>query len=230
MKFERQKQRFVVDKMDVAESSTGASHRHGMLLPHSIRSIIAGPSACGKTNLMVTLLTHPHGLGFHNVYLFSKSLYQPKYQFLERVLRPIRGMGYHPYSDNDEIMKPSEAKSNSVFIFDDVACEKQHVIREYFSMGRHNNVDAFYLCQTYSRIPKQLVRDNANLIVLFKQDEKNLRHAFMDHVTPDISFEKFRELCSRCWERDYGFVTIVKDAPLVNGRYRQGLDCYIKEF
>lgn len=61
-------------------------------------------------------------------------------------------------------------------IFDDVACEKQNNIRNYFTMGRHNNIYTFYLCQTYSYVQKQLIRDNANLIILFKQDERNLRH------------------------------------------------------
>ncbi|EZA55673.1 hypothetical protein X777_04182 [Ooceraea biroi] len=36
-------------------------------------------------------------------------------------------------------------------------------MREHFSMGRHSLVDCFYLCQTYARIPKHLLRDNANL-------------------------------------------------------------------
>jgi len=31
-------------------------------------------------------------------------------------------------------------------IFDDVACEKQNNIRSDFCMGRHKNIDSFYLC------------------------------------------------------------------------------------
>jgi len=41
-------------------------------------------------------------------------------------------------------------------------------------MGRHKNIDSFYLCQTYS--PKHLIRDNANFIIMFKQDDLNMRH------------------------------------------------------
>lgn len=230
MKFVKQKHRLSVPELDVGTPTSSSVSRHGVLLPPSIRAIIVGPSSCGKTNLMITLLTHPQGLGFENVYLYSKSLYQPKYQFLERVLKPIKGLGFHAYSDNENIISPSDAKSNAVFIFDDVACEKQQVIREYFSMGRHNNIDSFYLCQTYSRVPKQLVRDNANMIVLFKQDEMNLKHVFNDHVTPDMSFNQFVNVCAQCWRDKYGFLSIVKDAPLNEGRYRLGLDCYIKDF
>jgi hypothetical protein len=57
-------------------------------------------------------------------------------------------------------------------VFDDVMLEKQSPIEKYFSQGRHGNADCFYLCQSYFRIPKQAIRDNANLIILFTQDAK----------------------------------------------------------
>lgn len=43
-------------------------------------------------------------------------------------------------------------------------------------MGRHKYIDTFYLYQTYSYIPKQLIRENTNINVLFKQDVRNLRY------------------------------------------------------
>ena len=61
-------------------------------------------------------------------------------------------------------------------VFDDVMLEKnQTPIEKYFSQGRHGGADSLYLCQSYFRIPKQAIRDNANLLILFKQDAKNLR-------------------------------------------------------
>lgn len=201
--------------------------RHGSLLPSSIRCIIAGPSNCGKTNVVISLLEHPHGLRFENVYVYSKSLYQPKYNYLGRLLEPIKGIGFFPYKDWETIISPSDAKPNSIFIFDDVACDKQSIIREYFSMGRHNAVDCFYLCQTYSHIPKHLIRDNANLIVLFRQDELNLKHIFSDHVTTDMSFDCFKTMCGKCWNEKFGFLVINKDCDLNKGRYRKGFDHYI---
>lgn len=201
-------------------------HRHGELLPDSIRCIIIGPSNSGKTNLMLTLLTHQKGLKFENVYLYSKSLFQPKYEMLKKILDRVNGVGYFPYSDNVEIIKASDAKSNSVFIFDDVACDKQDCMRDYFSMGRHKNIDVFYLSQTYTRVPKQLVRDNANLIILFKQDDINLRHAYEEHVGVDMSFNEFKAFCGECWNEKYGYVVIDKDSKF--GRYRKGFDQFLK--
>lgn len=201
--------------------------RHGDLLPNTIRCIICGPSNCGKTNVIFNLLFSPMGLRFKNIYIFSKSLYQPKYKFLEKVMLGVPEIGYFPFSDNDHVMDPAEAEPHSVMIFDDVACEKQHNICKYFSMGRHNNIDSFYLCQTYSSIGKQLVRDNANLIILFRQDELNLRHIYNDHVNTDMKFDRFKELCSRAWLKPHSFLVIDKESGIGSGRYRICFDRFI---
>ena len=93
---------------------------------------------------------------------------------------------------------------NFIFIFDDVACDKQDTVREYFSMGRHANVDCFYLCQTYVRILKHLIRNNANLLILFKQDSTNLKYIdhmniYIDHMNIDMSYNEFCALCRDYW-------------------------------
>lgn len=208
-------------------SNARSEPRHSALLPDIVRCIIAGPSGCGKTNVMISLLEHENGLCFSNVYIYSKSLFQPKYQYLNMLLEPIEGIGYFAYNENVDIEKPCNAQCNSVFIFDDVACDKQDVIREYFCMGRHKAINCFYLCQTYTRIPKHLIRDNANLLILFKQDDMNLKHVYADHVNTDMSYEKFKDLCSFCWSNKYGFVVINKESDLNRGRYRTGFDKYI---
>lgn len=201
--------------------------RHGPLLPDTIRGLLIGPSNCGKTNVMLSLLLQPNGLRFENIYIYSKSLYQKKYEYLQNVLTPIKGLGYFTFNNNEDIIQPVDAKPNSIFIFDDVICEKQDVIRSYFSMGRHRNIDCFYLAQTYSRVPKQLIRDNSNLIIMFKQDDLNLHHIYSDHVAPDVSFKTFQEMCAECWGEKHGFLVIDKDKDIYAGRYKKGFDSFI---
>jgi len=116
------------------------------MLPISIRGIICDPSNCGKTNVLISLLESPHGVRFENVYIYLKSLQQPNYRYLKNLLAPIEEIDYFTYSNNSDIVSPSEALPNSIFIFDDVACDKQDAIRKYFSMGRHADVDFFYFC------------------------------------------------------------------------------------
>ena len=102
--------------------------------------------------------------------------------------------------------------NRTLFIFHDVACDKQKVMKDYFSRGRHNLVDCFYLSQSYAHIPKHLIRDNVNLLALFKQDDLNLRHVYDDHVNTDMTFQEFRDMCGACWNAEkHGFAVIDKD-------------------
>lgn len=211
----------------ICNDSNKTSYRHGTLLPDTVRCIICGPSNCGKTNLLIGLLIHENGLRYNNIYVYSKTLNQPKYIFLERVMQRVPGISLQKYQGNEEVIKVQDAKPNSIIIFDDVACENQNNMRDYFAMGRHKYIDCFYLNQTYSKIPKQLIRDNANLIVLFKQDDINLRHVYDEHVNTDMTWIEFRNMCSKIWNESFNYVVINKDCSKNSGCYRNKFDTFV---
>jgi len=75
-----QKQKIVVRNIN-DENEKNLPPRHIALLPNTKRGHNVGPSNCGKTNIMLSLIESPNGLKFENVYIFSKSLYQPKYDY-----------------------------------------------------------------------------------------------------------------------------------------------------
>ena len=225
MDFSEQSIKLPVDNFDIIVERDKRVKRHGNLLPDSIRAIFCGPSNCGKTNSLLALITHPNGARFENIYVYSKSLNQPKYEFLKQVLEPIDEVQYFPFSEHEEVVAPDNALPNSLMIFDDIATEKQDNVRAYFCMGRHKKVDCFYLCQTYARIPKHLVRDNVNLLAIFRQDEVNMKHIYDDHVNTDMTYSQFKDLCSSCWNNGkHGFIVIDKDRDMNDGRYRKGFD------
>lgn len=227
MRFERQDKEIEIKNVE-ATLDKEKKIRHSKLLPNTIRALIVGPSNCGKTNVMISLIESPNGLKFKNIYLYSKSLYQPKYEYLAKLIKPIKGMKLMTFSSNEDVISPDDAEKNSIFIFDDIACENQNHVRSFFCMGRHKEIDSFYLCQTYTRIPKHLIRDNANLIVIFKQDEMNVKHIFNDHVGSDMPFKVFYKICCECWKDSYGFLVISKDDAMEKGRYRKGFNSFIK--
>jgi Poxvirus A32 protein len=162
--------------------------RHGELLPSNVRGLIAGPSNCGKTNVVISLLVDPNGLKFENVYIYSKTLYQKSYVELAKIFSLVPEIGYFCGSSEDEILSVEETKPNSVIIFDDLAPKDMSKIADYYSRGRHKNLNTFFLTQTYTNVKKQMLRDNVNVIVCFKMDRLNLYCIYRDHVTPDISF------------------------------------------
>lgn len=204
--------------------------RHGNLLPQHVRLLCVGPSNCGKTCALLSLIYHKEGLSFENIYIFSKSLYQPKYEELGMVLENIPEIGFFKYTNSESVPSLDEVKPNSLMIFDDIASEpgKNRHLQAYFSMGRHRHVDIAFLNQSYANIFKHLVRENANLILIFRQDNANLKHIYEDHVAPDVKFDKFCEMCSLAWDSStYGCLLINKECNINNGRYRVGFDTFI---
>lgn len=205
-------------------------YKHNELFPNSIRCIIAGPSNCGKTTALISLLLSENGVKFENLYIFSKSFFQPIYQYLYKVLKNVKEIEFKVFEQYDDLIEPHESKLNSVFVFDDVAWESQTKIQSYFSMGRHKNIDVFYLTQSYARLPKHLLRDNASMLIIFKQDNLNLKHIWEDHLISDISYDTFKKLCEQCWKEKNGFLVVAKDCDIKNGRFRLGFDKYISDW
>jgi len=85
--------------------------------------LVVGPSNCGKTNVMLSLIESPNGLKFENIYVFSKSLYQPKYEYLEKLIKPIKGKG---------IIRPHKIMK---FKQDDL--NMRHIYRDHVNTDRH---------------------------------------------------------------------------------------------
>ena len=47
-------------------------------------------------------------------------------------------------------------------IFEDCINQKQNIIEDYYTRGRHNATQCFYISQSFFKIPKSTVGDNAN--------------------------------------------------------------------
>ena len=74
-------------------------------------------------------------------------------------------------ADVPDLRELSSEKKNLI-IFDNLQLEKQDKCETYYIRGRHSNVDCFYLAQNYCKLPRQTIRENANFISLFPQDQK----------------------------------------------------------
>jgi hypothetical protein len=209
---------------------------NGEYLPNDdyIRCLIVGPSGCGKTTLLLdNILLSPGWLDKKNrhIYIYSKSLNQPEYVFLRKLFKDIEveiGYSVCTFCDNiDDVVPLDECKSNSIVIVDDFMQGIQDILRDYFPRCRHKQIDIFVLAQTWTKIPKQLVRDNANLIFAFLQDNTNLRHIYDENVGGDFSFVEFSSICSDCWNQDYGFITIDLTRKRDDGKYRNKIKDFI---
>lgn len=201
--FDRKNQQ-IIKNYDICKPQ----ERLNSLYPNIIRSIICGPSNCGKTNLLLNIIPKIY---HSNIIICSKTSSQEKYELLKLLVDNVNKKSetkrLFQCLQIDLLPNPEEIQKNSIIIFDDISTENQNKIANYFAYGRHNNISCFYLCQTYSKIPKQLIRDNTNYIILFKQDNTNLKHIHEDYVT-DMKYDQFKNICNDSWKEKYGFLVI----------------------
>ena len=93
-------------------------------------------------------------------------------------------------------------------IFDDVMMADQTFIKKYFCQGRHNNVNVFYLCQSLHKIAKHCIRENANMFILFRQDDKTLKYFHGTHISGVMDFTEFKQFCDAAWSKMHGFIVV----------------------
>jgi hypothetical protein len=129
------------------------------------------------------------------------------------------------FSESDEIPDPTDIDPNlkTLIIFDDIMLEKQSKVESYYTRGRHNNIDCFYISQNYIKLPKNTIRENTNFFILFPQDHSNLGYFYRDHCI-DLKKEDFYDLCNKSWYEKFGFVTIDLTSDRNNGKYRKMLN------
>ena len=205
--------------------------KHSNLFPTNIFCVVAGSTGSGKTNLLVDLLKSGSKLNYHDVYIYTTTLYQPAYEHLkeyygnmEKMIKYQTGQTVkiaHFLDPDEELVNPEslDKNKNHIMIFDDVLHKDQKQIKDYFCRGRHNNVNVFYLVQSLHAIAKHCIRQNANIFILFHQDKKTLKYFHETHCSGDMDFKEFEAFCNLAWTKKHGFVVINLWDDAYCGRY-----------
>lgn len=227
MKLEPQAER--IEIIDIKDENLERK-RHGSRFPNSIRAIFTGPSGCGKTRAMLSLLLSEFGPRYKNVYIYSTTLFQPLYQHFKLILSGVENFGYYEFQGCTNVLPLCEVAPDSATLFDDVFTQDKKPLNDYYTSARHYGVDTYYACQSYgdSTTSKSGVKDQANFLSIFRQDEANLLHIYRHHVIGDMGFRQFVNMCISCWQHSpYSFLTINKELGLNSGRYSLGFNDHI---
>ena len=83
----------------------------------------------------------------------------------------------------------------------------QKDINPFFTRGRHENIDVYYLSQRYFELPL-IIRDNSNIIILFKQTAKTVQNLYSDLGGFDMDYNEFKNLCREAWNKKYSYLKI----------------------
>lgn len=131
------------------------------------------------------------------------------------------------FEDSDSIPDPKDvdSKNNNLFIFDDIMTDKnQSKAEDYYTRGRHNNISCFYISQNYFKLPRQTIRSNANVLILFSLPKKDLQHIYEDNCCNDMEWKEFYEYCNNAWTKPYSYIIINKELQPGEGKYQVNLN------
>ena len=84
-----------------------------------------------------------------------------------------------------------ENNENSTVVFDDMLLLKQESnINLSFTRRRHNNIDTYYISQSFFDFPKNTIRNNSKIIILLKQTLRDIILIFHDIAGLDTHLEE----------------------------------------
>ena len=169
------------------------------------RTLLVGPSFSGKTYLMLKILSR---ISNRDIYIITKS---PLEQYTNSKIKITE--------ISDEI-KPLNEYENGIIVFDDIlGSSNSRFIDQFFNRGRHNNLDIYYLSQSYFDLPKRTIRNNSKKIILFNQTLKDIEHIYRDVAGYDMNYDEFKDLCRKSWKDDYNYLYIDRSKKRNQGKY-----------
>ena len=176
------------------------------------RTLIVGPSFCGKTHLLLNKLRlirleDPE----KQIRIITRSPEQYEDVKLDLELGDI---------EVEENVGDLEEYRGCCVVFDDMLDSNQKLIDPFFTRGRHKSCDVYYLCQSYFDAPKKTVRNNSNIIILFQQTPKDVEHIHRDISGFDMSYEEFKSLCREAWNEKFNYLLINRLEDKNVSRYR----------
>ena len=174
------------------------------------RTLIVGPSFCGKTHLLLNKLRLIRLEDSEKqIRIITRSPEQ--YEDVELYIQGI---------EVEENVGDLEEYRGCCVVFDDMLDSNQKLIDPFFTRGRHKSCDVYYLCQSYFDAPKKTVRNNSNIIILFQQTLKDVEHIHRDISGFDMSYEEFKSLCREAWNEKFNYLLINRLEDKNGSRYR----------
>ena len=165
------------------------------------RHVIIGPSNVGKTYYMLKVLEK----------IGNK--------------RPIhiitRSPNQYPNHKTSNEIKPINKYKGSIVIFDDMlGAKNSSQIDEFFTRGRHEDLDVYYISQSYFALPRQSIRNNSDRLILFKQTLRDVQSMYHDIGAFDMIYDEFKEMCRVAWSEKFNYLCIDMTKNKNDGKYR----------
>ena len=139
--------------------------------------------------------------------------------------RPIhiitRSPNQYPNHKTSNEIKPINKYKGSVVIFEDMLGARNSCqIDEFFTRGRHEDLDVYYISQSFFALPRQSIRNNSDRLILFKQTLRDVQSMCYDIGAYDMKYDEFKEMCHKAWSERFNYLCIDVTKIRDIGKYR----------
>ena len=93
-------------------------------------------------------------------------------------------------------------------------------IDEFFTRGRHEVLDVYYISQTYFALPRQRVINNSDRLILLKQTLRDVQSMYQDIGAFDMIYDEFKEMCRVAWSEKLNYLCIAMNLNKNGGKSR----------
>ena len=134
-----------------------------------------------------------------DVYIICKTdkQYPSKFPNQSSEILPLESYGGKTI-DFDDMLGSKEAKDNDAFL----------------TRARHQNLDFYYITQSWYELPKNTIRNNCSWIMLFPQTLKDNTIILNDFSGVHMCFSEWRKFCREAWQKIYIYIQIDEDKDL----------------
>ena len=97
--------------------------------------------------------------------------------------------------------------------------------------GKNEYLDIYYISQSYFALPRQSVRKNSDIIILFKHTFRNVQSMSYDIGAYDMLYSEIREICKETWGEKFNYLCIEMTKNRNERKYRifnESKDKYIE--
>ena len=140
---------------------------------------------------------------------------------------------YPNYKTSNEI-KPIRKYKGSVVVFHDMlGARNSSQINEFFTRGRHEDLNVSYISRTYFGLPRRNIRNNSDRLALFKQKLRDVKSMFKDVGGYDMKYNEFNEMCRKAWSEKFNYLCLDMSKIKNEGVYRifnESRTTYIESF
>ena len=139
--------------------------------------------------------------------------------------RPIhiktRSPNQYPNHKTSNEIKPTNKYKGGIVIIDDMLwAPNSSQTDEFFTRGRHEDLDVYYISQSYFGLLKHSILDNSDRLILFTQTLREIQNMHHDIGGYDMIYDEFKILCHKAWSNKFNYLFIDMGKIKNEGKYR----------